>query len=180
MSKVLKLALAAAVLTGMVIAGSSALAATQSGGRIQVFVPNPEGTKAKILITGAIGDYGTTLEVNENGKVDANGSFQKITLKKGGFWVDTTALNKKFNTVQPKVNATNCSLLFTATAPTTVLKGSGAYKGISGAVNITSTFAGIAPRIKSGAKKGQCNLGENVNPLGAYEAITGVGNVKFS
>jgi hypothetical protein len=159
--------------------GATALAASPASGPIQVFVTNTSPTKAKIVITGAIGDYGTTLTVDKNGKADANGAYQKVTLKKGGFWLNATALNKKLDSASPVVNKTTCSLLFTGSAPTTPYDGTGAYAGIGGTVKVTIIFAGIAPRFSSGAHKGQCNFGQNVNPLGQYQSITGTGTVHF-
>ena len=114
--KVLKIAVAAGVLAGAAIVGPAAVAAgTQAGGPIKVFVTNTSSTKGKILVTGAIGDYGTTVSVDKNGKADPNGNFEKVTLKQGGFWVDATGLNKKLNSAQPQVNTATCSAVFGGT-----------------------------------------------------------------
>jgi hypothetical protein len=158
-------------------AGATALAAGGSGGAIQVFVTNTSSTKAKILITGAIGDYGTTLTVDKNGKVDPNGDYQKVTLKKGGFWINAVALNKKLSNAQPVANKTTCSVVFSGSAPTTPFDGTGAYQGIGGSVKITVTFAAIVPRITSGSHKGQCNPAQNAAPLSSYQSIGGAGDV---
>ena len=74
-----------------------------------MYVTPSNGAKSKIVITGAIGDYGTATSVDQNGKVDQNGNFVVITLKKGTFKVDSTALNQAANNVQPTVNTTTCS-----------------------------------------------------------------------
>jgi hypothetical protein len=170
-----KLALAVGVTACLLGAGPAALAAsTPKGGKIRVFVTNTSATKAKILVTGAIGDYGTTVSQDANGKVDPNGAFQKVTLKHGGFLVDATALNKKLNSVKPTINTTNCSIVFSGTAPTIVEDGTGAYKGITGKVAITITFAGIAPKTAKG-----CNLANNAPTFGQYQSITGTGSVSF-
>jgi hypothetical protein len=170
-----KLALAVGVTACLLGAGPAALAAsTPKGGKIRVFVTNTSATKAKILITGAIGDYGTTVTQDANGKVDPNGAFQKVTLKHGGFIVDATALNKKLNSSKPTVNTTNCSIVFSGTAQTTVEDGTGAYAGITGKVAITITFAGIAPKTAKG-----CNLANNAPTFGQYQSITGIGSVSF-
>jgi hypothetical protein len=175
-----KLLAAGVAATCLMGAGATALAASgPAGGKIQVFVTNISSTKAKILITGAIGDYGTTLTVDKNGKVDANGTYQKVTLKKGGFWINATALNQKLNKAQPLTNKATCSLVFTGGAPTTPFDGTGAYQGIGGSVKVTVTFAGIAPRFTSGAHKGQCNFSQNAPSLASYQSIGGAGNVTF-
>lgn len=178
--RVAKVALAAAALASMLIIGSVAAAAGKpAGGKVQVFVSQQKGARAKIMITGAIGDYGQTISVDKNGKVDQNGDFQKVNLKKGTFEVDATALDKKLSAAGPKVNPANCSLLLSETAKTKVFNGTGLYKGIKGNVKITVTFAGIAPRFTSGPNKGKCNFGQNVRPLSQYQSISGSGNVSF-
>lgn len=170
-----KLGIAIGVTACLLSAGQAALgASTQKGGKIRVFVTNTSATKGNITVTGAIGDYGTTVSQDANGKVDPNGDFQKVTLKHGGFIVDATALNKKLNGAAPTVNTTTCSVVFTGTAPTTVEDGTGAYAGITGTVAITLTFAGIAPKTAKG-----CNLSNNAPVFGQYESITGTGSVSF-
>jgi hypothetical protein len=155
-------------------AGSAAVAAaTPQGGKIRVFITETSATNSKIVITGAIGDFGTAVSVDANGKVDANGAFEKITLKQGGFLVDGTGLNKALNHAKPTFNKTNCSFVFSGTGPTTLSDGTGAYAGITGKIAITLTFAGIAPKTAKG-----CNFKSNkVN--GGYQSITGTGNVSF-
>jgi hypothetical protein len=55
------------------LAGSVALAAgATASGPVQVFVKNGSGPRGTILVTGAIGDYGKTLSVDKNGKVDVD------------------------------------------------------------------------------------------------------------
>jgi hypothetical protein len=154
--------------------GSAAVAAsTQQGGKVRVFLTATSPTKANIVITGAIGDYGTALSVDANGKADPNGNFEKITLKQGGFLVDGTAFNKKLQHAKPTFNKANCSFVFSGTGSTTVSEGTGAYAGISGKVTITLTFAGIAPKTPKG-----CNFNSN-KVGGAYQSITGTGSVSF-
>jgi hypothetical protein len=157
-------------------AGSVALAAssTPQGGNIRVFVTSTSGPKSKILITGAIGDYGTGVSQDANGKVDGNGGFEKVTLKQGSFIVNATALNKKLNSAKPTINRTNCSLAFTGTGSATVGNGTGAYAGITGKITLTVTFAGIAPKTAKG-----CNFNANPPAGASYQSITGTGSVSF-
>jgi hypothetical protein len=155
--------------------GSVALAAsTPQGGKIRVFVTNTSATKGKILITGAIGDYGTTISEDANGKTDPNGNFEKVTLKQGGFLVNATGLNNKLNHAKPTINRANCSIVFSGTGPATIGNGTGAYAGITGNVAITITFGGIAPKTAKG-----CNFGQNAKIGGAYQSITGSGSVSY-
>jgi hypothetical protein len=170
--------IAVAVGIGACLVGPSAVASAatspQSGGKIRVFITNQTPTKAKILITGAIGDYGKTISEDANGKPDPNGNFEKVTLKQGGFLVNGTALNKKLNSSPPEINKANCSLAFTGTGPTTVEDGTGTYAGISGKIAITVTYAGIAQKTAKG-----CNMSNNAPFYGQYQSITGIGNVSF-
>jgi hypothetical protein len=171
-----------AVALGCTFAGGSvalAAASTPAPGKIKVFVSQINNTKSKILVTGAIGDYGTGVSTDKNGKVDSNGAFQKVTLKQGGFVVDATAFNRAINHLSPQTNKATCSLVLSGSGSGTLEKGTGLYQGIGGKLTITVTFAGIAPRFTSGAKKGQCNFAQNVQPFGAYQAITATGNVTF-
>ncbi|MGH2412065.1 MAG: hypothetical protein ACRDGS_17115, partial [Chloroflexota bacterium] len=154
--RVAKTALGVALLGGLLFGGTSAVGAAPAGGAIQVYVtPNNTGG-GPIVITGAIGDFGKTQAINKNGTSNPNGNFVKITLKKGTFEVDSTALNA-LNKMQPTVNPMTCSGSLSATEPVTLFNGTGLYKGISGTVKITENFAFVLPTFASGAKKGQGN-----------------------
>jgi hypothetical protein len=133
-----------------------------------------------VVITGAIGDFGTFLTIDKNGKADPSGNYVKITLKQGAFEIDSTMLNAAANKAQPTVTKATCSAYFSVSGPVTLLGGTGMYKGIAGTVKITQTFAIIFPRYTSGANKGQCNESANVQPIAQYGSITGAGTVRFS
>ena len=155
-------------------AGSAAVAAaTPQGGKISVFLTETSATKSKIVVTGAIGDYGTAVSEDANGKVDANGNFEKVTLTQGGFLVNATELSKKLQHAKPTENKTNCSFVFSGTGPTTISDGTGAYAGITGKIAITLTFAGITPKTAKG-----CNFNSN-KTSGNYQSVTGTGSVSF-
>jgi hypothetical protein len=178
-----KVALAAAILASLLVVASVALAAgTPKPGKINVYVtPRPDNSGAgTIVITGAIGDYGTTQSIDKNGKKDPNGVFQKVTLKQGTFVVDTTALTKKLNNAPFKPNPATCSASSSVTAASSLSKGTGLYFGIGGSVKITATFAAVAARYKSGPKKGQCNFSNNAAPVAQYTSVIGSGSVTFT
>ena len=178
---------AAAVVGALVCAlvlGTSALATPRSAGvssgKVRIFADaSSEGAVSKILITGVIGDYGTATSIDKNGKVDQNGNYVKIALKKGTFEIDSTALNAKLNKAHGTFNKTTCSFSFTGSGGVTLFNGSGLYKGISGSAQITLSFGGIGPRLTTGARKGQCNPSQNAKSLSQYGAIIGTGTVKF-
>ena len=110
--------------------------------------------KGKIVVTGAIGDFGTTTNTNKAGKPNPNGGYVKIKLHQGGFRVNAVALNKKLNSLQPTFNAATCSASGTGSANVTVFDGTGLYAGISGKIKITAAFAFVGPRLANG----KCNM----------------------
>jgi hypothetical protein len=172
-------ALAAAAL-GAVLLIPTALAATPAGGSIQIYVTGVNSATQPILIAGAIGDYGTATSETKAGKVDENGNYVHVVLKKGTFLVDATKLNTNSNAKPTLVNKTTCSFVFKVTGPITISEGTGIYKGISGTAHMTIIFGGVGPYYTSGAKKGQCNQSSNATPSGQYQSISGTGTVKFS
>jgi hypothetical protein len=160
--------------SAILIATSASGAGTPKGGPIRIYVVPGNGQgNGTIVIVGAIGDYGkTTKEKNGIGKA---------LLSKGTFEVNLQAISKKINNAKPTIeNQTTCSGAFGATAPATLSNGTGAYKGISGTVMLTETFAGYGPFYKTGAHKGQCNMNSNANPIAQWGSVTGVGTVKFA
>jgi hypothetical protein len=178
---------AAAVVGALVCAlvlGGSALAVSRSGGmssgKIRIFADaSSDGPVSKILITGAIGDYGTATSIDKNGKVDANGNFVKVALKKGTFEIDSTTLNAKLNKAPGVFNKETCSFSFTGSGGVKLFDGTGLYKSISGSAEVTLSFGGIGPRLATGAHKGDCNPSNKARPLSQYGAIIGTGTVNF-
>ena len=154
-------------------------AAAPMGGTVHVFVTPGNGAGGTIVITGAIGDYGTTRNIDKNGKPDPNGNYGKVSLKKGTFEVDLTKLQTATNNLQPPVDPTTCAGYASVSEPITILDGTGLYKGIAGTLHITSTFAFVMPTFTSGAKKGQCNESDSAQPLAQYVTVSGSGMVHF-
>jgi hypothetical protein len=176
-------------LTGLVlgVAGLGAAAASaahqapagradvgRAGGAIFIHATGNDGPKATIVIVGAIGDHGTTVQMDKNGKPDPNGNFVKVSLKKGTFEVDSTALN----TAQGRptiLNKSTCSMLFRGTAPVTFFNGTGSYTGIKGKATITFEYGFVAPSTAGG----KCNMSESAKPLAAWDLVNGPGTVAF-
>jgi hypothetical protein len=177
---VVAVVLGAAGLTTTLLGGAAASGATTpAGGAVQIYSPQINGIHGTIVITGAIGDYGKTTSINQNGKPDSNGNFVKIVLHKGTFEINSTAFNAETKNLQPTVYASTCSAVGSATGVVTLLDGTGLYAGISGTVNVTATFGFIGPLYKSGKNKGQCNLSNSAQPISQYTLITGSGTVSF-
>jgi hypothetical protein len=162
-----------------IIGGASALAATVSGspkaGTIHVFVNPGNGQgNGQMLITGAIGDFGTTHKSTQGGKV-----YSDATLREGTIVFDLTALNAKSNSVNPPVNKRTCSASFSVTAPVPIVKGTGLYANISGTIKITESFGFLASRFTSGPNKGKCNFSNSAQPLAQMGSVHGSGTVSF-
>jgi hypothetical protein len=152
-------------------------ASPPAGGKVDVFVTqsSPNGAKGTIVVTGAIGDYGKTLNVDKSGKPNTNGAYVKITLQQGSFLVNATKLNAKLNHLKPTINTATCSFSAAGTGRVTLFNGTGLYAGISGTLQISVKFAFIGPRLSNG----QCNQSNKARALAQYQSITGSGTVSF-
>jgi len=165
MARVLKAAIACSVIfVGLTLGSATAFAASPSSGSIQVWLtPSFTGHGGKILITGAIADYGIT-----KGKKSG-----KVVLRKGTITVNLSQFNTAMNNVNPTINPTNCSTSFTTTAPVPIVSGTGAYTGITGSFTLNAQYAAILPKSKSGS----CNTSNSAEPLTQYASIIGSGSV---
>lgn len=174
----------AAALAPLVVAGvlaSAAPAAAPTGGQIALFATVGYGPSGKIVVAGAIGDWGRTLSIDKNGKPDLNGNFVRVTLKKGTFEIDSTALNKKMANPRPQIASdVTCSVSTSGSSPVKLFNGTGLYKGITGTADVTLSFTGIGSRYQSGPKKGRCVHSDNVKPLAMLGSVVGHGTVQFT
>jgi hypothetical protein len=158
-------------------AGAGTTPPAPAGGPIALQATVGNGPAGKIVVAGAIGDWGTALTIDENGKPDQNGNYVKVTLRKGTFEIDSTALNHKTANPRPQIASdTTCSVSASGTAPVTLFNGTGLYKGIAGTASVTLTFTGIGHHYQGGAKKGQCDHGPALAMLGT---VIGHGTVRF-
>jgi len=162
-----------AVVGTMFIGVGASAAGTPKGGSIRVYVVPGNGQgNGTIVVVGAIGDYGKTTK--------QAGGFGKVLLHKGSFEVNLKAINKALNNAKPLVESrATCTFAFSATAPAALSNGTGAYKGISGTLMVTETFAAYGPFYASGAHKGKCNTSNNAKPTAQWGAVTGVGTVTY-
>lgn len=171
--------LAALVVAG--VAASAAPAAAPTGGAIALFATVGDSPSGKIVVAGAIGDWGDTLSIDRDGRPDLNGNFVRVTLKKGTFEIDSTALNKKMANPRPQIASdVTCSVATSGSGPIKIFNGTGLYKGITGTAMVTLRFTGIGTRYQSGPKKGQCSHSENVKPLAMLGSVVGRGTVHFT
>jgi len=150
-------------------------------GTIRFWVTPGHGAVDQILITGAIGDYGKATSIDKDGKVDQNGDYVKVALKHGGFRVNAKSFNDKAAKQQPHLDAATCSAWLTPTGSITLYDGYGNYAGISGKLSITTSYAFIGSRYKSGPHKGQCNVNGNAEPVAEFSgSITGSGKASWN
>ena len=162
-----------------VVAAEHAVA-PQAGGPIQLFSTTGSTPSGTVVIAGAIGDFGSTLTTDKNGKPNITGNYVRFTLRKGTFEIDATKLNAITSKTPPQLNNNmTCSFAFAATGPVTLFDGTGLYKGISGTVTLTVYDGGVGPAYTSGPNKGRCNTSSTAKPLADRGWIIGHGTVKF-
>ena len=175
----------AAIATAGILAGVTPVAAYATGGStgsrtgtVHIWVTPGQGAVDKIILTGVIGDFGTATSITRHGKVDVNGNYVRVVLRHGSFKVNAVAFNKKGSDTPPHINQRTCSVWASFAGNVSLFHGTGAYAGITGKVRITTSFAVIGPRFRSGAHKGKCNLGSNAAPLAEFDGqITGSGKI---
>lgn len=159
----------------MLTAAGASGAGMPMGGQVRIFVTPGNGQgNGTIVVAGAIGDYGKTTK--------AKNGIATVRLHMGTFEANLSALIKKLNGSKPMIeNKTTCSFVFGATAPVTILNGTGMYKGIQGTLVVTETFAGYGPFYRTGAHKGKCDTSnDNAAPTAQWGSVTGIGTVKFA
>jgi hypothetical protein len=104
-----------------------------------------DGPTSAIVLSGAIGDYGTARSVRPDGSVDPDhGSQLDLQLNHGSFRLDIAALDRAFvqATGSLTVNTNTCSATTSATATVAIVPGSGtgAYRKINGSFDLTATL----------------------------------------
>jgi hypothetical protein len=171
--------LAAIVTAGVMV--SSAPAASPTGGTIALFASVGNNPTSKIVVAGAIGDWGTAVTIDKDGRRDEHGNYVKVTLRKGSFEINSTALNKATASPRPQVASDKtCSISTSGSAPVTLFNGTGLYKGIGGTLKVTLSFAGVGRRYQSGPNKGQCLHSDTEPPLAMLGSVTGRGTIHFT
>lgn len=164
-----------AAITGTAVA--LAASATPAGGTFRVFnVGNGVGGAGKVLLTGAIGDHGTSQSVTKSGKVNGNGAYVKLTLSEGTLTLDKTALDNAINRAFGKaaLNSSTCSLSVVVSSKLPFVSGTGLYATASGSANLTIAIGAIFPR-----KNGKCDTANNAVPTASQQIVYGTGSVSF-
>ncbi len=104
-----------------------------------------DGPDSSVILTGAIGDFGQAVTVHPNGTVDPeHTSEMQLGLHHGSFRLNIAELDQKVRQAYDPWphNAATCSGSISFTMPTPVVPGSGtgSYRGISGAFDLTVTI----------------------------------------
>ncbi|GAA3846224.1 hypothetical protein GCM10022403_092500 [Streptomyces coacervatus] len=115
-----------------------------------------DGAKSKVILTGAIGDYGGATSVSANGTKDlAHRSELDLALVHGSFRVRIADLDKKivsaFSHFPSNTSTCSGSVIVTGAAPIIAGSGTGSYRRISGSFNLTVTIDEVVAKSKCDA-----------------------------
>jgi hypothetical protein len=174
MNRIVKMAAATAVLLGgLVFAGTAAFGGSSpADGPVQLFGTPSSNGSAQVVLTGAVGDFGTATSVNSAGKPDPKGGYKLLTLSKGTILVNSKG--EVHNGPPTTFNSRTCSATFVNTATNPVVSGTGLYAGIDGTLTITVSFGLVLP-----STNGKCDTSNSAVPLAQSGSVMGSGTVDF-
>ncbi len=158
--------------TAMAMTTVGGAGSTPTGGLIKYWVTQPTSTTQSIVVTGAIGDYGTVTNANKDGTANQNGNYALVTLQDGTITVNLTSWKKKNAKTSFPINPKSCSSEGTATGTVSLSNGTGKYKGIRGQLTYSVTNAWILAQ----EANGKCS-GNDV--LHYFSLTSGSGLVSF-
>ena len=112
-----------------------------------------DGPNSTVILTGAIGDFGGAVSVHPDGTVDPDHRSQlKLALRDGSFRIGIADLDKKFvgamRTFPPNTSTCSGTVTVAATARIVAGSGTGSYRRISGAFDLTLTLAEVDAKTK--------------------------------
>lgn len=146
------LAIGSAILGTFALNAVAVAAATPTGGLVRFWITPSANGPGAIVVTGAIGDYGTATTISKNGQPDQTGDYSLVSLKEGTLEVNLTSFNEKNAKAGFPINQKSCSSEGTETGSVTLSGGTGRYKGVSGDLAVTETNAWILGRSTSGRR----------------------------
>src|SRR5262249_50750312 len=98
-------------------------------------------------------------------------TFRLLKLSKGTIIIDTSGFTGALTSATPSTdNETTCSVVINAQGPVTIVKGTGAYSGLTGTLTLTGRIAIVFPQ-----KGGKCQT--NGQPAAFHVDIVGSGTV---
>jgi hypothetical protein len=126
-------------------ARSAGTTATGGTAYIADYSANSDGPTSRVILTGAIGDFGTAVSVHANGAIDpGHSSDLRLRLTHGSFRLAIADLGRNIARAfrHWPGDARTCSgdLRVTAATPIIAGSGTGAYRGISGTFKVTATI----------------------------------------
>ena len=170
-----------AATASLTLIGQEAGGATPVSGQTQIWATlGPgNGNGFKVLFTGAIGDHGTSVGATKNGQptTKKGPGYRLFILTKGTIFFNTKTIDaaeNNNNTAPTTFNKTTCSATFIVTEPVTAIRGTKAYTGITGTIDVTISFAFTLP-----LDKGKCNPNSNANPSATFGQVNGTGTVSY-
>ena len=181
-------ALTIAGIAGALVTSGGTIAAnasTVTNGPVHVTVYGDSfGVGSTAVLTGAIGDSGSSESIDANGTPDpSNNTEELLDLVQGSFRVSVVGLDKKIQSAfgRFQLNHRTCSGSLSATASVPIVAGSGtgAYAGITGGFVLTFSLAFVGPKYGSGTHEGQCNNSNSASPVAQALVVTGSGTVSY-
>jgi hypothetical protein len=123
-------------------ATAAAATAHADAAHIMVWSVNSDGPGFRVILTGAVGDYGPAVTVYPDGAVDPGHTSElELKLSHGSFRLSIAKLDSAFVRVVARwpYDRSTCSIHGTVTglAPIVAGSGSGAYRGVAGAFTLT-------------------------------------------
>ncbi len=139
--------------------------------------PNPTGHgEGKILITGAIGDYGVAQNTNASGTLDPRGTYRTLMLKSGTILINISRFLSATRNASPNsYNKSTCSAVTHVSGRAPIVSGTGAYNGIRGTLVLAADRATVFPKTPAGG----CNTDDNPAPTSIYFTVTGTGTTTY-
>lgn len=158
--------------------GTAATHARAPGGTAHIAgYSGNDGPRSKVIVAGAIGDFGEAVSVYPDGMIDPQHNAElSFVQTRGSFRISIVGLDKKivsaFSRVRFSTSTCSGNVTVTRAAPIVADSGTGADRGISGTFTITVTVT-----IDEIAAKSRCNA------TGAFVAqaivMTGSGTVSL-
>jgi hypothetical protein len=120
---------------------------TPAGGMVHIitYSINSDGPYFRVLLTGAIGDYGPAVTVHPDGTVDPEHTGDlELKLTHGSFRLGIAGIDKKvidaYRHWPDNPRTCSGSISFTAAAPVVAGSGTGLYQGIGGSFSLAVTI----------------------------------------
>jgi hypothetical protein len=125
-----------------------------------------DGPRLAVILTGAIGDFGTGVYVRPDGTVDPEHAAElQLKLSEGSFRINVADFDKKlveaFGHAQFNPSTGSGHVSVTGATPIVTGSGTGSYKGISGSFVLAVTIDEIVQKpatTPSGAIRAQVNI----------------------